>query len=133
MKVKRFKTINSFEGSVKEDYEIPFCSEFGESLTDKSHFVPVSEAVRTLESSMDRAHIEDGNYDFSDGVDDGRSIPSSRNPHNREITQQFQEVQELTESARNAFNKGVKKAQIKQEINNLNSSSDSSPVTDGGN
>lgn len=129
MKVKRFITINSSVGSSKYDYEVPFCSEFSESLTDKSHFVPVSEAVRTLESSMDRAHIEDGNYDFADGVDDGRGIPSSRNPHNREITQQYQEVQELANSARSAYKKGVKKAQIMQEVDQINSPA---PTPNGG-
>lgn len=128
MKIKRFKTIDSFNGSSKEEYEVPVCSEFGESLVDKSHFVPISEAVRTLEGSMDRAHIEDGNYDFSDGIDDGRLIPSSRNPHNREITQQFQEVQELSKAAKNAFSKGVKKAQIQQEVAGINSSTADSAV-----
>lgn len=132
MKIMRFKTINSFDGSTKEYYDLVSCSEFEESLVDKSHFVPVAEAVRTLESSMDRAHVEDGNYDFADGRDDGRSIPSSRNPHNREITQQFQEIQGLAKSAKNSFDKGVKKARIQQEVDNLNSTSSSNSVSDGG-
>lgn len=126
MKVKRFETIDSFLGSSKIDYEVPVCSDFGESLTDKSHFVPISEAVRTLESSMDRAHVEDGNYDFLDGRDDGRPIPSSRNPHNREITQQFEDAKKLSESAKEAFSKGLKKAQIEQEVSALNSTPASS-------
>lgn len=133
--MKRYSFINSIysDKSSLVDYKFDENIEFGESLVDKSHFVPISEAVASLSQNSNAAHIDDLNYDFADGRDDGRNIPSSRNPHNREITQQYLETKDLAASAANAYKKGVKKAQIEQDISNFKNNPPQSEVSNGTN
>lgn len=133
--MKRYSSINSIysDKSNLVDYKLDESIEFGESLVDKSHFVPMAEAVASLNQNSNAAHIDDLNYDFADGRDDGRNIPSSRNPHNREITQQYLDTKELAKSAGEAYKKGVKKAQISKEIADFKQKSvESSADSQGG-
>lgn len=131
--MKRYSSINSIycDKSNLIDYKLDETIVFGKSLVDKSHFVPISEAVASLTQNSNSAHINDLNYDFTDGVDDGRSIPSSRNPHNREITQQYLDTKDLAASAANAYVKGVKKAKIAKEIADFKNNPPKSEVNNG--
>lgn len=131
--MKRYSSISSIYSDKNNlvDYKLDETINFGESLVDKSHFVPIAEAVSSLTQNSNAAHINDLNYDFTDGVDDGRNIPSSRNPHNREITQQYLDTKDLAASAANAYKKGVKKAQIAKEISDFKNSPPKSEVNNG--
>lgn len=131
--MKRYNLINSIysDKSNLVDYKLDENIDFGESLVDKSHFVPIAEAVASLNQNANAAHIDDLNYDFADGRDDGRSIPSSRNPHNREITQQYLDTKDLAASAANAYKKGVKKVQVEQDIANFKNNPQQSEVNNG--
>lgn len=87
--MKRYSTIQTVgsEATIVE-YAIPI-KKFGKSLTDKSHFVPIADAVASL-TAGNRAHIDDGrSYDFADGKDDGRSF--SNRKRSRDIAEVFQE------------------------------------------
>ena len=88
--MKRYSTIQAIgsEATLVE-YTIP-SKKFGKSLTDKSHFVPIADAVASL-TAGNRAHIDDGrSYDFADGKDDGRSFANRK--RSRDIAEVFQDV-----------------------------------------
>lgn len=89
MSIKRYST-TAICGNVKVvDYELPIIT-FGKSLTDKSSFVPIADAVAGL-TAGNRAHVEDGaNYDFPDGKDNGADI-SSRKP-GRDLAEVYQDA-----------------------------------------
>lgn len=87
--MKRYSTIQTVgsEATIIE-YTIPN-KEFGKSLTDKSHFVPIADAVASL-TAGNRAHIDDArSYDFVDGKDDGRSFANRK--RSRDIAEVFQD------------------------------------------
>ena len=87
--MKRYSTIQAVgsEATVVE-YTIP-TKKFGKSLTDKSHFVPIADAVAGL-TAGNRAHIDDArSYDFVDGKDDGRSFANRK--RSRDIAEVFQD------------------------------------------
>ena len=87
--MKRYSTIQTVgsEATIVE-YTIPL-KEFGKSLTDKSHFVPIADAVAGL-TAGNRAHIDDTrSYDFADGKDDGRSFANRK--RSRDIAEVFQD------------------------------------------
>ena len=87
--MKRYSTIQTVGSEATiVDYNIPL-KKFGKSLTDKSHFVPIADAVAGL-TAGNRAHIDDGrSYDFADGKDDGRSFANRK--RSRDIAEVFQE------------------------------------------
>ena len=115
--MKRYSTIQTVcsEATIVE-YNIPL-KKFGKSLTDKSHFVPIADAVAGL-TAGNRAHIDDArSYDFADGKDDGRSFANRK--RSRDIAEVFQDKykgeQALNASisearAREASKKASKKA-----------------------
>ena len=76
--MRKYHTIDFGNGSERYDYTRPI-KEFGESLTDKSHFVPASEAVKVLRgvAPLSRDVIARA-YDFPDGKDSGVPVPASR-------------------------------------------------------
>lgn len=87
--MKRYSTIQAVgsDASIIE-YTIPV-KKFGKSLTDKSHFVPIADAVASL-TAGNRAHVDDArSYDFIDGKDDGRSFANRK--RSRDIAEVFQE------------------------------------------
>lgn len=75
----RYKSVVPLAGSVFVDYKAPTIV-YSESLTDKSHFVPMSEAVKRLaqQPALGRDVIA-SIYDFADGRDTGMAVPLSRN------------------------------------------------------
>ena len=87
--MKRYSTIQTVgsEATIVE-YTIPY-KKFGKSLTDKSHFVPIADAIAGL-TAGNRAHIDDDrSYDFVDGKDDGRSFANRK--RSRDIAEVFQD------------------------------------------
>ena len=87
--MKRYSTIQAIgsEATLIE-YTIPL-KKFGKSLTDKSHFVPIADAVAGL-TAGNRAHVDDGrSYDFVDGKDDGRSFANRK--RSKDIAEVFQD------------------------------------------
>ena len=76
--MRKYYTIDVGNGSKRYDYERPI-KEFGESLADKSHFVPASEAVKALRgvAPLSRDAVARA-YDFPDGKDSGVPVPASR-------------------------------------------------------
>lgn len=87
--MKRYSTIQAVGSDATiVDYNIPI-KKFGKSLTDKSHFIPIADAVASL-TAANRAHIDDGlSYDFPNGKDDGRSF--SNRKRSRDIAEVFQD------------------------------------------
>lgn len=92
---------------------------FSDSLSDKSRFVPIEEALSSLTPS-NSMHIEENrNYDFPDGKDDGRSIPLGRKPAEREITNLFTEAQKGQASASQSISRAKKKISIAKEYSDI--------------
>ena len=87
--MKRYSTIQAIGSDATIiEYNIPL-KKFGKSLTDKSHFVPIADAVAGL-TAGNRAHIDDArSYDFIDGKDDGRSFANRK--RSRDIAEVFQD------------------------------------------
>lgn len=81
------------------DYVVPE-EHYTASLVDKSHFVPIAEALK----SLDTAHDVQLHYDFSNGIDDGRELPLSRKP-GRDIAEYSRKVAELQEDVRQSIKK----------------------------
>lgn len=129
--MKRYSTIQAVgsEATVVE-YTIPL-KKFGKSLTDKSHFVPVADAVASL-TAGNRAHIDDGrSYDFADGKDDGRSFANRK--RSRDIAEVFQEKlkgeQALNASISEARAREASKQASKKAYDEIMASTDSSANT----
>ena len=106
--MKRYSTIQTVgsEATIIE-YSIPL-KKFGKSLTDKSHFVPIADAVAGL-TAGNRAHIDDArSYDFADGKDDGRSF--SNRKRSRDIAEVFQDKVK----GENALNASISEARARE-------------------
>lgn len=106
--MKRYSTIQTVgsEATIVE-YNIPV-KKFGKSLTDKSHFVPIADAVAGL-TAGNRAHIDDSrSYDFADGKDDGRSF--SNRKRSRDIAEVFQDKVK----GENALNASISEARARE-------------------
>ena len=131
--MKRYSTIQAIgsEATLIE-YTIPL-KKFGKSLTDKSHFVPIADAVAGL-TAGNRAHVDDGrSYDFVDGKDDGRSFANRK--RSKDIAEVFQDKLRGEEAlnasiaetrAREASKQASKKAYDEIMASSNNSSSNSS-------
>ena len=135
--MKRYSTIQTVgsEATIVE-YTIPL-KKFGKSLTDKSHFVPIADAVAGL-TAGNRAHIDDArSYDFADGKDDGRSFASRK--RSRDIAEVFQDKlkgeQALNASISEARSREASKQATKKAYDEImastGSSSDNSSNTTG--
>ena len=106
--MKRYSTIQTVgsEATIVE-YTIPL-KKFGKSLTDKSHFVPIADAVSSL-TAGNRAHIDDArSYDFADGKDDGRSFANRK--RSRDIAEVFQDKVR----GENALNASISEARARE-------------------
>ena len=106
--MKRYSTIQTVgsEATIVE-YTIPF-KKFGKSLTDKSHFVPIADAVAGL-TAGNRAHVDDAlSYDFIDGKDDGRSFANRK--RSRDIAEVFQDKVK----GEQALNASISEAQARE-------------------
>lgn len=75
MKIYRYNTISNIPGVMQVvPHEFDLHQDFEPSITDKSHFVPIADAVRSLKAGS----ISPEHYDFPDGKDNGMAIPLSR-------------------------------------------------------
>lgn len=129
--MKRYSTIQTVgsEANIVE-YNIPL-KKFGRSLTDKSHFVPIADAVAGL-TAGNRAHIDDArSYDFTDGKDDGRSFANRK--RSRDIAEVFQDKlkgeQALNASIAEARAREASKQASKKAYDEIMASSGSSSDT----
>lgn len=129
--MKRYSTIQTVgsEATIIE-YSIPI-KKFGKSLTDKSHFVPIADAVASLTAS-NRAHIDDGrSYDFADGKDDGRSFANRK--RSRDIAEVFQDKlkgeQALNASISEAHSREASRQATKKAYDEIMASTGSSADT----
>lgn len=129
--MKRYSTIQTVgsEANIVE-YNIPL-KKFGKSLTDKSHFVPIADAVAGL-TAGNRAHIDDArSYDFADGKDDGRSFANRK--RSRDIAEVFQDKlkgeQALNASISEARAREASKQATKKAYDDIMASTGSSTDT----
>lgn len=126
--MKRYSTIQAVGSDATiVDYNIPI-KKFGKSLTDRSHFVPIADAVAGL-TAGNRAHIDDGlSYDFADGKDDGRSFANRK--RSRDIAEVFQDKlrgeQALNASVSEARAREASKQASKKAYDEIMASSGSS-------
>ena len=135
--MKRYSTIQTVGSEATIiDYTIPL-KKFGKSLTDKSHFVPIADAVAGL-TAGNRAHIDDArSYDFADGKDDGRSFASRK--RSRDIAEVFQDKYKgeqalnasISESRAREASKQASKKAYDEIMASTSSSADSSTNTSG--
>ena len=129
--MKRYSTIQAVgSDATLVEYTIP-SKKFGKSLTDKSHFVPIADAVASL-TAGNRAHIDDGrSYDFADGKDDGRSFANRK--RSRDIAEVFQDVyknkQALDSSISEARAREASRKASKEAYDKIMASSGSSSNT----
>lgn len=125
--MKRYSTIQAVGSDATiVEYSIPM-KKFGKSLTDKSHFVPIADAVASL-TAGNRAHIDDcRSYDFADGKDDGRSFANRK--RSRDIAEVFQDKlkgeQALNVSISEAKAREVSKQATKKAYDEIMSSTGS--------
>ena len=129
--MKRYSTIQAIgsEATLVE-YSIP-SKKFGKSLTDKSHFVPIADAVASL-TAGNRAHIDDArSYDFPDGKDDGRSFANRK--RSRDIAEVFQDTLKGTEALKASISEArareASRKASKEAYDKIMASSDSSSNT----
>ena len=102
-------------------------------MTDKSHFVPIADAVAGL-TAGNRAHIDDArSYDFVDGKDDGRSFANRK--RSRDIAEVFQDVyrgnQALDASVSEARAREASRKASKEAYDKIMASSDTSSNNSG--
>lgn len=105
--MKRWITVNPFDGSEVYDYELP-SKHWDESIVDKSHFIPVAEALKNLEGNSASMHADLTRFDFPDGKDNGMVLPPSRKP-GADITEVQEYVQMIDQSAKNKMQSAVEK------------------------
>ena len=126
--MKRYSTIQAVGSDATIiEYNIPL-KKFGKSLTDKSSFVPIADAVAGL-TAGNRAHIDDTrSYDFADGKDDGRSFANRK--RSRDIAEVFQDKlkgeEALNASISEARAREASRQASKKSYNEIMASSDSS-------
>ena len=131
--MKRYSTIQAVGSDATViEYTIP-SKKFGKSLTDKSHFVPIADAVAGLTAS-NRAHIDDArSYDFADGKDDGRSFANRK--RSRDIAEVFQDTykgkQALDAAISEARDRESSRKATKNAYDKIMASSNSSANTSG--
>ena len=131
--MKRYSTIQAVGSDATViEYTIP-TKKFGKSLTDKSHFVPIADAVASL-TAGNRAHIDDArSYDFIDGKDDGRSFANRR--RSRDIAEVFQDTLKGTNALKASISEArareASRKASKEAYDKIMSSPDSSSNTSG--
>ena len=104
--MKRWITINPFDGSETFDYDLPK-DVWEDSVVDRSHFIPVAEALKNLEGNASALHMN-MNFDFKDGKDTGVELPPSRRP-GADITEVQEYVEKIDRSAKEKVQSAVEK------------------------
>ena len=105
--MKRWITVNPFDGSETFDYTLPK-KEWDESIVDKSHFIPIAEALKNLEGNSASMHVDLTRFDFPDGKDNGMVLPPSRRP-GADIAEVQEYVQMIDKSAKEKLNAAIEK------------------------
>lgn len=105
--MKRWITINPFDGSETFDYSLPK-KEWDDSIVDKSHFIPVAEALKNLEGNSASMHSDLTRFDFPNGKDNGMIIPPSRRP-GADIAEVQEYVEMIDKSAKQKLNDAIEK------------------------
>uniref|UniRef100_A0AAU8AYE9 Uncharacterized protein n=1 Tax=Dulem virus 253 TaxID=3145730 RepID=A0AAU8AYE9_9VIRU len=105
--MKRWITVNPFDGSEVFDYTLPK-KEWDESIVDKSHFIPVAEALKNLEANSASMHSDLTRFDFPDGKDNGMTLPPSRRP-GADIAEVQEYVEMIDNSAKQKFNDALER------------------------
>ena len=114
--MKRWITVDPFNGSEVFDYTLPK-KEWDESIVDKSHFIPIAEALKNLEGNSASMHADLTRFDFPDGKDNGMVIPPSRRP-GADITEVQEYVEMIDKSAKQKFNDAVEKQKAVEAMRN---------------
>ena len=96
--MKRWITVNPFDGSEIFDYTLPK-KVWDDSIVDKSHFIPVAEALKNLEGNSSAMHADLTRFDFPDGKDNGMPLPPSRRP-GADIAEVQEYVEAIDKSAK---------------------------------
>lgn len=109
--MKRFATINTFSGSQLIDYEIPK-EKTGKYCVDDTHFVPMSEAVKSITGSGSSDLLSQFNYDYKDGKDTGFKVPVDR-------THRLDKLVDTSVSVRNASKEMLETAKKKAAAKDL--------------
>lgn len=105
--MKRWITVNPFDGSEIFDYSLPK-KDWDESIVDKSHFIPIAEALKNLEGNSSAMHADLTRFDFPDGKDNGMVLPPSRRP-GADITEVQEYVQMIDKSAKQKLSNAIEK------------------------
>lgn len=105
--MKRWITINPFDGSEVFDYTLPK-KVWDDSIVDKSHFIPVAEALKNLEGNSSAMHADLTRFDFPDGKDNGMLIPPSRRP-GADIAEVQEYVEMIDKSAKDKLDSAVER------------------------
>lgn len=121
--MKRFKTINPLLGSSLVDFELT-PEPIGEYCVDDSHFVPISEAVKSLTGNVGDLASQ-FNFDYKDGKDTGFKVPVDRTHRLDPLVDTAMSLREnIEESSKKALKKAQQKA-LDEKLNNIVSGSDS--------
>ena len=94
----RYNSVCFFPGQCATYDFSPCKKEYGPSIVDKSHFVPISEQVKALAFSGSTGG--QGCYDFADGRDNGMVLPVHRrkNVDLAELSQEVRRNQDIVQS-----------------------------------
>lgn len=105
--MKRWITVNPFDGSETFDYELSK-KEWDDSIVDKSHFIPIAEALKNLEGNSAAMHADLTRFDFPDGRDNGMVLPPSRRP-GADIAEVQDYVQLIDKSAKKKMDDAIER------------------------
>lgn len=114
--MKRWITVNPFDGSEVFDYDLPK-KVWDDSIVDKSHFIPVAEALKNLEGNSASMHADLTRFDFPDGKDNGMTLPPSRRP-GADISEIQEYVQMVDKSARQKLDEALEKQKAVEAMKN---------------
>ena len=112
--MKRWITINPFDGSQTFDYELPKKT-WDDSIVDRSHFIPVAEALKNLEGNSASMHADLTRFDFANGKDNGMVIPPSRRP-GADIAEVQAYVEKIDSAAKQKMADAVEKQKAVQAM-----------------
>lgn len=132
MKIKRLSFIHSLSCTKVVDYELPK-SPKTKFRVDDSCFIPVSEALKSINHNSVTASEATTYYDFADGRDTGKKIPITRRADMRDIAEIsnaiIDEAKELAERKEKLLNKALTEKAINDSVAKANASLNVNPPT----
>ncbi|MEM1986735.1 MAG: hypothetical protein QXQ24_08365 [Nitrososphaeria archaeon] len=114
--MKRYETIDWLNGSKLIDYELPVI-EYDESITDKSHFIPMAESVKRLSVGPMSADTIAMMYDYPDGKDNGMNVPIGRKK-GVDIAEVSNEIRLSQNKIKQQLKEGKERADIAKSVDN---------------